>query len=384
MKKLLVVLGLAALAAQETVAQELERRPAQISVVPGIGTNGTAGKKIYQPFSFNILAGLNGGVNGFELGGILNIDTEFARGVQVAGVSNLVGGETEGVQLAGVVNANKGDSKAWQMAGVANLNKGGSGNSQWAGVVNVAGGNSTGSQLGGVANVVKGDMQGLQAAGVVNVATGNVDGAQFSGVINQARSIRGAQIGVINLAGSSKGLQLGVINIADSATTTVGLINIVRRNGYYRGEVWAGETFYANAAFKMGTRRFYSLLAAGWRQKDKTYQLGYGFGIGSELMSRDKAALSLDLIAYQLAENELWTKEGTNNLYQARLSWARQVSGNTAFLIGATFNVFNSTFQSNGADGSIGMDITPWNIYSEVHGGRRITMWTGINVGFRF
>ncbi len=376
-------MALAVLTLKSTMAQELEHRPAQVSVVPGLSTNGINAGSFYQNFSFNLLGGLNGGVKGLELGGIININKQFAKGTQMAGVANWVGGETAGVQMAGVLNRAGGASRTWQMAGVANLNKGSIRNSQWAGVLNVAGANSKGAQLSGVANLVKGNMSGFQAAGVVNIATGEIKGTQLSGIVNQAKQVRGAQVGVINLAGSSK-VQVGVINIADSANATFGLINIVRQNGYYRGEVWASETFLANAAFKMGTRKLYTLLAAGWRQKDNTYHLGYGIGFGSEFLTREKTALSLDLITYQLSEDKFWTSEGPNNIHQARLTWARRISGNTAFLLGGTFNVLHSTYRANETEGKIGMDIAPWDVYSKVQRNRLIALWPGVQVGFRF
>ncbi|MER2999497.1 hypothetical protein [Pontibacter populi] len=383
MKKLLVGLVLSGLMTPVAIAQELDHRPAQLSVVPGIGTNGIKSGNYYNTFSFNLLGGYNGGVQGLELGGILNMDKEFSKGVQMAGVANLVGGESAGVQMAGVVNVNAGGSSAVQMAGVANINKGWSSSSQFSGVLNVAGANGKGVQFSGVANVVNGSMHGFQAAGVINVA-GEVKGSQLSGVINQAKAISGTQVGVLNIAGNSKAAQIGVINIADSANTTIGLINIVRKNGYYRGEIWAGETLYANAAFKMGTKNFYSLIAAGWQQKDSHYHLAYGFGIGSEFITRERSALNLDLIAYHLSKDELWTDESANNLYQTRLIWARSIAGNKSVLVGATFNVLHSEHAPVGADDEIGMDIAPWSTYNEVSHNRRIAMWPGLNIGFRF
>ncbi len=49
-------------------------RPYQVSVIPGVSTNGALNSQVINNFSFNILGGYSGGTNGFELGGLFNID----------------------------------------------------------------------------------------------------------------------------------------------------------------------------------------------------------------------------------------------------------------------------------------------------------------------
>ncbi|MDX5423224.1 MAG: hypothetical protein LPK14_13285 [Hymenobacteraceae bacterium] len=371
MKKTLLSLAVTLAAIQGVSAQEqqapqaLELRPAQVSVLPGVGTNGKHGARYYQPFSFNLLGGSNGGVNGFELGGILNVDKAFARGLQIGGVANLVGGPVRGVQVGGILNTST-DASGLQVGGIANIGTG----------------NAKGAQIAGITNIIKGEANGLQVAGIVNTAPQGVTGAQVSGVVNIAGKAKGLQLSTVNKAKVVRGLQLGVVNIADSAHATLGLVNIVRKNGYYRGEVWAGETFFGNAAFKMGTKRLYTMLALGWRQEDAIYHVAYGAGIGSELGKVAGFTLSADLLSYQVSEDELWTDRSTNQLQQVRLLAARELKGNTALLAGATFNVFESSFTADGRER--GMDIAPWHFYSKVHRNTRVTLWPGVNMGFRF
>lgn len=335
--------------AQESTP-ELESRPAQVSVVPGIGTNGLNGSAYRQPFSFNLLGGSNGGVNGFELGGILNIDRAFATGLQIGGLANIVQGPVRGLQIGGVVN-----TAASELIGL---------------------------QIGGVANLVKGSVSGLQLGGVVNAASESVDGAQISGVVNIAQQVDGLQLGVVNLAGTAKGLQLGVVNIADSAGEMIGVLNIARKNGYYRGELWAGETFYGNAAFKMGTKKFYTIFALGWQQRDEVYRLGYGLGFGAALGRVAGVDLNLDLLNYQVSEERMWMSNSTNLMQQARLVATIGIGGRKAVLIGTTFNVFESDFKNSGE--GTGMDLAAKTIYSKIHRDTRVTMWPGLNAGFRF
>ncbi|MDR1416523.1 MAG: hypothetical protein LBJ57_03770, partial [Prevotellaceae bacterium] len=77
-------------------------------------------KYVYDA-SFNCFYGVNSGVRGVELGGVLNINRRCMSGVQLAGVSNLSVGSVTGVQMAGVANLAARDTVATQMAGVANI-----------------------------------------------------------------------------------------------------------------------------------------------------------------------------------------------------------------------------------------------------------------------
>ncbi|NJK84760.1 MAG: hypothetical protein HC906_01015 [Bacteroidales bacterium] len=62
--------------------------PFQFTFVTPLGTNGTESYKIINEFSMNALLGINGGVDGFEFGGFINIDQGDVKGGQIAGFSN--------------------------------------------------------------------------------------------------------------------------------------------------------------------------------------------------------------------------------------------------------------------------------------------------------
>ncbi|MFT2007055.1 LA_2272 family surface repeat-containing protein [Pontibacter sp. 13R65] len=359
MKKLILGMLLTASALQVAFAQEqsvpeLEYRPGQVSVVPGVGTNGAMGDRYYSAFSFNLLGGRNGGVSGFELGSLFNIDKSFMCGAQVAGITNLVGGPVKGLQLGGILNT--------------------------------AGESVTGAQIAGIVSATKGNARGLQLSGIASLARDGVDGVQTSGIVNLAGGkSKGLQLGTVNIAKNIQGLQVGVVNIADSVGGgTLGLINIVRKNGYYRGEVWAGETLYGNAAFKMGTRKLYTILALGWRPKEDDYYLAYGLGLGTILGNIAGADVNLDLLTYNIAKNQIWTDGSTNQMHQVRLVGARELGGRTAVLLGATFNVMHSNYPPTAEATGRGMDIAPWNLYNKVHRNTRVILWPGLNLGLRF
>ncbi|HMF72343.1 MAG TPA: STN and carboxypeptidase regulatory-like domain-containing protein, partial [Flavitalea sp.] len=80
-------------------------RPYQFSFTPGLSTNGAMNGQVINNFSVNLFGGYSGGLNGFEIGGLFNINKMDARYVQAGGVFNVVGGKMEGVQLAGIHNS---------------------------------------------------------------------------------------------------------------------------------------------------------------------------------------------------------------------------------------------------------------------------------------
>ena len=286
-------------------------RPFQISLIPYLSTNWMNKGSYSNAVSFNVLAGYNGGVNGFELGGLVNINRNTVRGFQLAGLGNITGGKTRGTVFSGLFNIN-----------LAPLN-----GLQASGFVNVLTDTLKGVQVGGLCNWMSGKMKGLQIAGFLNVATKNVDGFQISGIMNfspkdisksqitgilnigrdvgglqfsalanvSSGEVHGAQIsGLFNWAATVRGLQFALLNLSDSVETGVpiGLFSYTNHGGYHRFEVWADEVFYANLAFKSGTRHFYNIFSAGIGQE---YFLDFGYGIGTLFRFGRVVSMSLDL-----------------------------------------------------------------------------------------
>ena len=89
-----------------TIAQAQEgskKSKFQVSFGYPVGTHGMQ-KDYVNDFSFNILYGLNGGVDGFEYGGVFNYNSGDVKGFQMAGVANINRGNTQGFQLSGALN----------------------------------------------------------------------------------------------------------------------------------------------------------------------------------------------------------------------------------------------------------------------------------------
>lgn len=191
-----------------------EKRIGQFSILPYIGTNRRISGAIVNRISFNAIAGYSNGLNGVELGTLLNISKNNVKGFQISGFGNITGGNTNGVQIAGVFNRN----------------------------------------------------------------IGNVGGVQFSCFSNIILdTLKGIQIGAVNFVKTNNGFQLGIINMADSSSgVSIGFMTVVKK-GYYNLSVFTDELLMPNIAFRMGTHKFYNIwgLSASKEMWGLTY--GFGF-----------------------------------------------------------------------------------------------------------
>ncbi|KAA3436709.1 LA_2272 family surface repeat-containing protein [Rufibacter hautae] len=323
---------------QAPAGTSLEYRPVQFSVTPGLGSNGKQSEQFYTSFSFGVLGDKSGGVSGLQLSGLINRNHSYAKGLQLAGLINTIGALPNPLHLAYRFNPDSTVSPEVNLEGL---------------------------QLGGILNSVEGDANGVQIGGVINTVTG---------VLN------GLQLGAINRTRHSKGLQIGVINIADSSSgATLGVVNIVRHGGYYRAELWAGETFLANGALKMGTQKLYSIFALGWGPHEGKHHFGYGLGLGFPVNPK---GMFLDVLIYQVNENRFWTNGSSNLLEQVRLTKERDF-GKIALLYGATLNVFVSNRKPLKTGEDPGMKLEPWPLFENISRQSRVAVWPGLNLGIR-
>lgn len=258
-------------------------KPFQYSLVPGLGTHGKLDAQVINKFSINMIGGYAAGLSGFEMGSVFNIDKKDVTGFQAAGVFNMVGGQVKGAQMAGVHNMVLDTLKGFQAAGVFNIVDGKVQGTQMAGVFNMSKDSMQGLQAAGAFNMTRGPMRGaqmaggfnytdslqhgLQAAGGGNISTDTVEGLQIAGGFNYAKNLKGVQIGVVNIADTSSGYSFG-------------LVNIVKKGGYYRVAFAANELAPWNLAVKTGNKKFYSILQAGVNtaHNHKIFIFGYGVG----------------------------------------------------------------------------------------------------------
>ncbi len=262
-------------------AQETEESPAQgsqFTFAYPLGTNGQDAINVSNKFSFNMLYGVNGGLNGLEIGGLVNYNHGEVRGVQLAGISNVNREYTNGLMWAACFNLTLDDARGVQLADL---------------------------------NIAKGDFNGVQA-----------------GVINYAGRLRGVQFGVINIVGE------------DNGAIPIGLINVVK-GGYYALELVASEVLYTNINYKMGVEHFYTIfkLGASWHENNPVYSVGLGFGTMLTLAERHK--ISLDLSVNNIVYDEEWDADD-NYLTKLDLTYRYSLGEHVSLLAGPSLNWYAS------------------------------------------
>ena len=143
-KTICIILMITAGVTVQISAIEAEKsRAGQITFFYPMGSNGVNAMEYSNTFSLNMVYGMNGGVDAFELGGVGNFNTHDVSGTQIAGVSNINMEETKGFQIAGVTNTNFGDS-----TGLI-----------WSGTLNSVFGDTRGVMISNI-NVTTGEMKG--------------------------------------------------------------------------------------------------------------------------------------------------------------------------------------------------------------------------------
>ncbi len=267
-----------------------ERSIGQFSFLPNFGTNRKLNGAYINHFSVNFFAGYSNGVEGMELGGVLNITKTKVSGFQACIGGNINGGAMRGVQLSGIINHNFASSKGFQA--------------------------TFGS------NFCLDSVSGVQISGLFNVVKKEFKGFQFSGV-NYAKINRGFQLGIVNLSDSSSGVSIGFLNIV--------------KKGYYRFKLYADEMFFTNFSFCMGTNKLYNIFEIS--ANPKTWAISYGFG--SHFFHHRRISFAVDVTASQVNHNKLWESDTS---FRGRISSEINVRINKQISIfgGANYTLFVS------------------------------------------
>lgn len=365
-------------------------RLAQISLLPYVGTNALKSDKMTNRVSVNVLWGSNGGVDGVEVGGMMNTIRNDVKGVQIAGLANKVGKNVTGTQISGLFNTAKGGVDGVQASGLFNV-AGEAKAIQASGLFNYCKGSFDGLQASSLFNVA-GKGNGVQVAGLFNANTGSVR-TQVSGLFNVAGDVTHAQISPFLNAGKKvRGFQFGLINVADTITgVPFGLLNIVKK-GYNRIELASSEALFVQTSLKLGSRKLYNIFQIGMRwDKDlvpatsetkKFVSWGLGYGLGTAIPLSTKYLLNIEAMAIHINEKEGWTSE-ENLLTQLKLLFDISVGRRTDFFFGPTFNAMFSE-KYNPDSNTYGSNIMPYNFYDQTTNLENVKMWVGFNSGFRF
>lgn len=395
-----------------------ETRFAQISFLPGLGTNGFLSGEVANNLSFNVLAGYSYGLNGLELGGLVNIDRMNVSGVQLGGLANIVGGATHGLQMAGFANVNLKAVNGAQMAGFVNIAKesdvqlAGFVNTsrdhelQMAGFVNVAGGETRGSQISGFLNFNSKNVSGLQLTGFLNMAknsdvqisgfvnlTGenkvqiggfnnfasSSDGAQIAGFTNMVwKDLNGVQIsGFFNFAKTVNGAQIAAVNVANSVESgfVFGVVNFIKE-GLHRIELEHNDLTDFNLNYKSGTKHFYSTVSAGIDPKNELWS--YGWGLGTEIGIGESFYTDLELSVHNIQSTDRFIK-GHSNDYRFNVSLGYQLNDLLGINLGPVLHYY--FFDPNNPEDApfpnrFGLD----PIFSNQRGNQLNKLWIGYRV----
>ena len=399
MKKILTPILIFLMLMQTLQAQEdsaaYERRPFQFTFLfPPLSTNGAKNSEIVNDVSLNLLVGVSGGVESFELGGFINIDKYYVNGCQLAGFGNTVGGSASGAQIAGFYNVNGAAVNGFQGAGFVNVTGSDVKGAQVAGFVNVAGDSLEGFQGAGFVNVTKKTKKGAQVAGFGNVSGEGTSNFQGAGFFNVAEEVDGAQLaGFINVAGKVRGFQgAGFLNICDSIDgVPLAFISVVRQNGYRKIGFTASEVQYANLSFKMGVRQLYTIYSFG-KPLGPGSRWMFGGGLGTELDLSGKTMFNIEGTVHQ----ELWIGNPATphflhidrlNLYNTvKFLFGWNLDDKVNLHIGPTFNV--SVAHTNPDIGVLAWnEIPPYSFYNHTKNNydqTNVQMWVGVQGSIHF
>ncbi|PIB35128.1 hypothetical protein BFP72_06825 [Reichenbachiella sp. 5M10] len=363
--------------------KQVEDRFFQFSLVPAIGTNMSMGGQVRHRLSLNLLAGYSYGLHdGFELGGLYNINRSDVSGVQIAGFGNTTGGTAEGFQLAGFINTSKGYTQAAQIAGFTNIVTDSLRGFQLSGFSNIST-RLDGAQISGFSNIAKGRMDGFQLAGFSNHSQ-LIEGVQLTSVINTAHEIDGMQMsGLLNITNTLKGTQFGIINIADTVESgmQIGLINVVKKNGYLEAAVEYGDLFPVGFAIRSGMHKFYNVFSVNTQlENDRLW--AYGFGLGTQFTLKNKLFATAEVRAHYLQK---WDDsiETFNLLSRCHINLGYQLLDKFSITGGPVLNIYLAEETGEGT-GQYGYDIAHNPFYNEIEENIAVQLWIGYEFSIRF
>lgn len=221
--------------------------PVNVSLIYPVSIQGLQSVRYEYNFSLNMLTGKTGSIDGFEIGGLVNMNQGNMSGFQVAGIGNITNGDVSGMQIGGVFSI--ADSlDGIQINGIF-------GNCRYA----------SGVLISGISNVY--NAADVSIAGIANINEGNQDGLQLAGIINLAREVDGVQIGLLNFADT---IRNGI---------PIGLVSFVRKGRYDEWSFAVADYMNLAVSYKLGVKQFYTIYSAGMSlTEDQLWVTGLGFG----------------------------------------------------------------------------------------------------------
>lgn len=307
------------------VGKFLVNKPFQVSLVPALGTHGSMSSQVVNKVSLNVLGGYNAGVDGAEVGGLVNLIKNDISGVQLGGIYNMAGGNVKGVQIGGISNFVSNNTEGVQIAGVYSHVGGALEGTQISGISSFTDSSLQGWQVAGIANFTRDNTDGVQISGVANVVGGEVHGAQISGIFNYTKKLKGVQIGLINICDTSDGYSIGLINIS--------------KNGYHKFSIFNTDIAHVNVGLKTGNKKIYTILFAGMNAGVSQPLWTFGGGIGAAYTLGKKLTLNPEITMQHLYLGD-WDHYNLLNRISVQLEY--QFMPFIAAFAGPVYNVYTS------------------------------------------
>lgn len=448
-KTALLLIIISALSIQSTYGQEyregLKYRKWRVTLFPPLSTNGIHAKEYSAKYSINLIGGINGGAERYEIGGLFNYNEKFAHGFQFAGGANITGGDLAGFSISGLANISGDDMAGVQLTGGINYSKDNASGIQGAGLANIAGDDIEGMQFAslfnfaeenisgmqasglfnyagysveglqaaGAFNIAKDDISGLQAAGVGNIAMGNIEGLLASGFINYAgdeasgllatgginagkringlvaagignfaSEMNGLQVGALNVSNESNGLQVGIINLGkEFHGAPVGLISLYG-NGRKNIDVRFSDAGFTELGITLGTYRVYNMLILGYNTLLDRDVYRIGLAVGLEKNIQD---------AFENVESKtLFVNQefSFNHQFEDEWTWKKNRIFSYKFLVGNRFSNGLSLYAGPSLNMQVtrfsnAHDYTWYSLWSPSAKGKDYRFWVGFTVGVR-
>lgn len=363
--------------AQACAPLPLRRVPVGVDFLPFLGMSMRHGTKVQRTLSFNVIGGITGAVNGFELGSVFNLDMAAMCGAQIAGAVNFVRGPVHGFQLA-LVNLAAGRVDGVQI-GQVDIATGGL-NGLQLGLIGFSGRDTDGAQIA-LASVTGGSVDGLQA-GLFNLSGHSFRGAQI-GLLNVVGSdADGARIGLANVGPKdSRGAMIGLLNVAENADVAFGLLNVFWK-GRTQLDAWATDGGLLNVGVVHGARVTHSIYGVGIRPMngDDLYSFSLGFGVRT--LRYGRLTVDVDALTYGLFRKSAPGRDVRwATVHQLRVPVAFSIVRGVAVFVAPSLSV--SVAEGDPSD-MLDLALISSTRLTNSGAGTEVRLWPGLSLGVRF
>ena len=343
----------------------LRTRPFQVTFAYPLGTNGFSALDYSNVMSFNLIYGLNGGVDGFEFGSVFNYIHYDMNGIQIGGVANITRRNTNGVFISGATNLSLGPTNGVGITGALNL----------------TGGHADGLFIAGATNIHLRTLDGVSITGGANIGLGDAEGFTIAPVNVFLQDYTGVQIGVVNMVNRMDGLQVGVVNVVKDGTEAlpIGLVSFVK-NGYFELEYKANELSYFNANFKMGVPKFYNVYSVGYSYYEGAPVFRYGLGFGTSQPVRYRHRIAFELTEEQVIRN--WVVNNNLSLLtRFNMDYRMRIGDSFTIVLGPSVNALITNQKVNDEYGNLAI---PKTFYEVEWTNSKFFAWFGWGLGFSY